>query len=128
MATHLRCQQAEAMKREQRRSWQPAPGILRAALALGILSGVLSMPLPAQVAIGRPGFTNVPPAKKRTTATASHAGGSDADKRLADAIENLTPKDRKRFNKAMKRLTPEQRAKMMDAMKRQLASTPRAPE
>ncbi len=78
--------------------------------------------------MGNPGFSRVPPAQKRTTARAKPAAGStpDADKRLAEAIQNLSPKDRKKLNKAMKRLSPEQRAQAINAMKRQLASTPYA--
>ncbi len=123
MATQLHCRNAEAMKAEQNRGLQLARGILRIALGLGILSGILITPLPAQVAIGRSGFTNVPPARKRTTAAAGPAGTSDADKRLADAIQKLTPKDRRKLDKAMKRLSPDQRVQAIAAMKRQVASS-----
>ena len=116
------------MKDEPKSGLQIPPGILRAALGLGLLSGIVATPLPAQLSMGRPGFTRVPPPKTRTTAPAKPAGRStaNADKRLAEAIQNLTPKDRKKLNKAMKRLSPEQRVKVMDAMKRDLASTPLA--
>ena len=116
------------MKDELKAGLRLAPGILRAALGLGLLSGIVATPLPAQLSMGRPGFTPVPPAKTQTTSPAKPAGGStpNADKRLAEAIQSLTPKERKRLNKAMKRLSPEQRVQVIDAMKREFASTPHA--
>ena len=128
MVTQLPRRRVEAMKDEPKAGLQLVPGILRAALGLGLLSGIVATTLPAQLSMGRPGFTTVPPAKTRTTAPAKSAGGStpNADKRLAEAIQNLTPKDRKRLNKAMKRLSPEQRVQVIDAIKREFASTPHA--
>jgi hypothetical protein len=109
------------MKGEQKPGLKLARGILRVVLGIGLLAGILIAPLPAQISMGRSGFASVPPAKKQTTAPAKSAGGSVADKRLAEAIQNLTPKDRKKLDKALKRLTPEQRAKAIDTMKRQFA-------
>jgi hypothetical protein len=128
MATQLHRREAEAMKDKRKQGLQLTPGILRAALGLGLLSGIAITPLPAQLSMGRSGFTRVPPPNKRTTAPAKPGGGStqDADKRLADAIQNLTPKDRRRLNTAMKRLSPGQRAQAIDAMKRRFASRSRA--
>jgi len=86
-----------AMKDESKAGLQLAPGILRAALGLGLLSVIVATPLPAQLSIGRPGFTPVPPAKTRPTPQTKPARGStsNADKRLAETIQNLTPKQRK---------------------------------
>jgi len=116
------------MKHEPKSGLNFAPRILRAALGIGLISGIAVTPLPAQLSMGIPGFTPLPPAKAGMTAPAKPGGGStpNADKRLADAIQNLSPKDRKKLSKAMKRLSPEQRAKVIDAMKRNLASTPPA--
>jgi hypothetical protein len=111
MATQLRHWRDAAMKDEQKSGLQLAPGILRAALRLGLLLGIVMAPLPAQLSMGRPGLTRVPAAKKRTPVATRPAGGSisDADKRLAEAIKNLSSKDRKKLNKAMKRMRPAQR-------------------
>ncbi len=128
MANQLHRRKVGAMNDEQKSGLKPAPGILRAALGLGLLSGIVITPLPAQLSRGSSGFTRLPPANRRTIVPAKLAGGStpNADKRLAEAIQNLTPKDRKRLNKAMKRLSPEQRVQVIDAMKRQVASTSHA--
>jgi hypothetical protein len=126
MAGRLYRRRDEAMKDERKLGLQLAPGILRSALGLALLLGIVITPLPAQLSMGRPGFTRIPPAKKRTTVPAKPAGGStaDADKRLAEAIQNLTPKDRERLNKAMKRLSPAQRIQVIDSMRRRFASAP----
>jgi hypothetical protein len=126
MAAQLHRRRDEAMKDE--RKLRLAPGILRAALGLGFFLGIVITLLPAQLSMGRPGFTRIPPAKKRPTVPAKPTVGSttDADRRLAEAIQNLTAKDRKKLNKAMRRLNPEQRVQVIDAMKRQFASTPHA--
>src|SRR5579863_185556 len=94
MATQLPRRKVQAMKDEQKPGLQLAHGILLAALGPGLLSGIVITPLPAQLSMGGSGFTRVPPAKKRTTAPAKPAGGPtlDADKRRAEAIQNLTPK------------------------------------
>jgi hypothetical protein len=116
----------EAMKDEPKSDLPFAPSILGAALRLGLISGIVATPLAAQLSMGHPGFTPLPPANTRMTAPATPAVGStpNADKRLAEAIQHLTPKDRKKLIKAMKRLSPEQRVKVIDAMKRDLAPTP----
>jgi hypothetical protein len=116
------------MKDEQKPGLQLLSGILRTAIGLGLLSGIVITPLPAQLSMGGSGFTRAPPDKKPTTVPAKPAGGPtrNADKRLDEAIQSLTPKDRKRLNKAMKHLSPEQRVQVIDAMKRQVASTSHA--
>ena len=128
MGTQLHCGKVEAMKEERKPSLQLLSGILRAAIGLGLLSGIVITPLQAQLSMGGSGFTRVPPDKKRTTFPAKPAGGPtpDADKRLDEAIQSLTPKDRKRLNKAMKHLSPEQRVEVIGAMKRQVASSSHA--
>ena len=97
MVTQLPRRRVEAMKDEPKAGLQLVPGILRAALGLGLLSGIVATTLPAQLSIGRPGFTPVPPAKTRPTPQTKPARGStsNADKRLAETIQNLTPKQRK---------------------------------
>lgn len=111
------------MEDEQKSDLPPAPGILRAALGLVLLSSVVITPLPGQLSMGHPGFSRVPAPKKRTPAAAPGAGSTpDAEKRLTQAIQNLSPKDRKRLNKVMKRLSPEQRLQLIDAMKRSVTS------
>lgn len=75
MATQLRRRRVEAMKDEPKASLQLTPGILRAALGLGLLSVIVAMPLPAQLSMGRPGFTPVPPATTRATPQTKPAGG-----------------------------------------------------
>lgn len=103
-------------------------GILRAILGLWPLLGIASIPLTAQLSMGRSGFTRTPPSGKRMAVPAKPAGGSttDADKRLVEAIQNLTPKDRKKLAKAMKRMSPEERVQVINAMKRRLAPAPHA--
>jgi hypothetical protein len=116
------------MKDEPKAGLQLARGILRTAVGLAFLSGIVTVPLQAQLSMGRPGFTPVPPAKTRPVPQAKPAGGStlNADKRLAEVIQNLTPKERKRLKKALKRMSPERRAQAIDAMRREVASTPHA--
>ena len=57
-----------------------------------------------------------------TAPTKPQAGlAQQEQKRLAEAISQLTPKERKRLAKAVKRMTPEQRRQFVAGMKRQLA-------
>ena len=78
--------------------------------------------IPAQLSMGRPGFTRVPP-QKRVASPAKPPAGRNADeqKRLAEAIHRMTPKQRKRFAKAVKHMTPEQRQQFAAIVKQQLA-------
>ena len=76
--------------------------------------------IPAQVFMGRPGFTSIPPAPKRTTAPpARPAGGltQEQSRRLAASIQRMTPKERKQLAKAMKHMTPEERGRLSEAVK-----------
>jgi hypothetical protein len=75
--------------------------------------------IPAQVSMGRPVRTIVPPAKtsnppgQRTAAPVNPETGLTPaqQKRLVEVMNLMTPKERKRLVKAMKRMTPEQRRK-----------------
>jgi hypothetical protein len=68
-------------------------------------------------------------AGKRASAPAKPRGGTaqEEDRRLAEALNRLSPKERERLAKAMKRLTPEQRKRLTETLKRQLAGRATAP-
>ena len=84
--------------------------------------------IPAQLSMGRPGFTKVPPVRKSTTtatpatpATPGTALTPQEQKRIADMMGRMSPKDRKRLLKSVKRMTPEQRQRFVAILKQQLA-------
>ena len=62
-------------------------------------------------------------ARKKVTAPAKPEAGLtlQEQKRLAEALNQLTPENRKRLAKVVKHLTPEQRRQLLAVVKDQLA-------
>jgi hypothetical protein len=83
--------------------------------------------IPAQLSMGRPGFTPTPKERKApppaTPAKPDTALTPLEQKRIAAAMNHLSPKERKRLAKAVKKMTPEQSRQFLAALKRQFAQT-----
>jgi phage gp16-like protein len=73
-----------------------------------------------QMSMGRPGFTSLPPTRKRQTAPTKPT--PQANTGLADAINRLSPSDRKKLAKQFKKLTPQQRSRVLAAIQGQAAN------
>jgi hypothetical protein len=86
--------------------------------------------VPVQLSMGRKVPSGTFAAGKGTSAPAKFrgSGAQEEDKRLAEALNRLSPKERKQLAKAMKRLTPESRKQLTEALKRQLAGKGTAPQ
>jgi hypothetical protein len=76
--------------------------------------------VPVQMSMGHPGFTSVPPTRKRQTAPTKPT--PPANNGLADAINRLSPSDRKKLAKQFKKLNPQQRAQVLAAIQGQAAN------
>ncbi len=74
--------------------------------------------------MGYPTIRNLPPRKNTaapTPARPASALTAAEQKRLAEAMNQMSPKERKRLAKAVKRMTPEQRRQYVAFLKQQLA-------
>jgi hypothetical protein len=114
-------------------SARPFIGIVAASIALTMgtspgATGTLEDPsayalIPAQLSMDRKTPPNAPAPKKRKSARPGPDAGltSEERKRLAEAINRMTPAERKKLAKAMKRLTPEERSQLAEVVKQQLS-------
>lgn len=90
-------------------------------VALALATGLC-----AQISMQRPGITGIPQARKQTAppqvppATLT----ADEEKRLNTVIKHMKRKDRKKLAQALQKMTPQQRQQLLRSVKQQLAQQP----
>lgn len=97
--------------------------LARVAFALLVFAGFCAVPMRAQLSMGRPGFTPIPPPRKKAAAPSNQISlTGDEQKRLAAMIQKMPAKQRKKLNKALQKMTPQQRQQFLALVKKQLGS------
>lgn len=88
-------------------------------------------PAIAQLSIGRPGMTPVPPAPRKHAAPMRSSGPAGLtpyqQARLASLMQKMSGKQRKKLAKAFNHMTPEQRQQFTALLKQQLGEAPQVP-
>jgi hypothetical protein len=94
----------------------------------GMLFAAL-VPAGAQISMQRPGITGVPQGRKLTARTQAPATlTADEERRLNTVIKHMKRKDRKKLAAALQKMTPQQRQQLLVSLKRQLAQKETAPQ
>jgi hypothetical protein len=76
----------------------------------------------AQISMQRPGLTGVPQGRKMTARPQAPVTLTEAEqKQLNTAIKHMKRKDRKRLAEALQKMSPQQRQQLLASVKRQLA-------
>lgn len=83
---------------------------------------------PVQLSMGR-SIPAAPAPVRRNTVPAKPPGATARaqDQRFAEALNRLTPKERKQLTKAMKRLSPEGQRQLIETLRRQWAENAATP-
>lgn len=91
-----------------------------------------ALPAIAQISMGRPGVTPVPPAPKKLAAPVNSTGPAtltpNQQRPLASLMKQMSGKQRRKLAKAINHLTPEQRQQFVALVKPQLEKVPQAPK
>jgi len=97
-----------------------------------MLMALCALPAIAQISMGRPGMTPVPPPPRKTSApvrpTRPATLTPDQQARLASLMKQMSGKQRKKLAKAIDRMTPQQRQQFIALLKQQLGDAARAPK
>jgi DNA-directed RNA polymerase specialized sigma24 family protein len=87
----------------------------------------LATGLCAQISMQRPGITGIPQARKQTAPAQAPPVATltaDEEKRLNTVIKHMKRKDRKKLAQALQKMTPQQRQQLLRSVKQQLAQQP----
>ena len=97
-------------------------------VSMTLAAGICPVPVVAQLSMV-PKPAPVPKVVKPPTQTTRPSSGFSGTEqaRLAEAMNRLTPKQRKKLAKEIQRMSPEQRRQLVIALKRQMAGSGMGP-
>jgi len=97
-----------------------------------ILMALCALPAIAQMSMGRPGMTPLPPPARRLGAPVNSGNPAalteDQQRRLATLMKQMSGKQRKKLSQAIQHMTPQQRRQFIALLQQQLGKAPPAPK